>query len=66
MRKISSVIFTVNDLRTNEARVYRDVENNEYRVKFYVNGVHQKDADYFTDDKQDAFNTADAWVVSNY
>lgn len=40
------------------AKIYRDSEWNEYRVKFYVKGVHQKDGDFHTDDKEDAFATA--------
>lgn len=40
------------------AKVYRDAEWNEYRVKFFTNGFHQSRADYHTDDKQDAIDTA--------
>lgn len=32
----------------------------EYIVKQFLNGVHQVDADYFTDDKDDAKETAKA------
>jgi len=35
-----------------------DAESDEYVVQLFVNGVHQFDADYFTDDKEDATNTA--------
>lgn len=42
------------------AKVYRDKEWNEHRVKFYHNGEYQKNADYHTDDKQDAHDTAKA------
>lgn len=34
----------------------------EYVVKFYVDGVHQVDADYFTDSKEDAIGTAEHQV----
>lgn len=34
----------------------------EYKTKFFVNGIHQKDADYFTDDKSDATGTAQAEI----
>lgn len=34
----------------------------DYVVQFFVGGVHNQDADYFTDDRGDAEGTADAWV----
>lgn len=40
------------------AKVYRDAEWNEYRVKFYHAGSHLPDGDYFTDEEEDARNTA--------
>ncbi len=40
------------------AKIYRDTEWGEYRVKFYRAGQHQQDADYHTEDKQDAIDTA--------
>jgi hypothetical protein len=40
------------------AKIYRDTEWNEYRVKFYVQGHHLQDADYHTDCKEDAHSTA--------
>lgn len=41
------------------ARVYRDSQWNEYRVKFYnPEGQHYPDADYHTDDEDDALDTA--------
>jgi len=47
------------------AKVYRDSETNEFVVKFYVDGVYQTEADYFTDDKQDAMDTARSQVNRN-
>ena len=44
------------------AKVYRDSDWNEYRVKFFIDGVHQVDADYHTDDKADAISTAESIV----
>lgn len=35
---------------------------NEYKVRFLLNGVYQKNADYFTECKQDAESTFNAWV----
>ena len=42
----------------NTAKVYHDNEWGEHRVKFYEGGKHQKNADYHTDDKDDAHATA--------
>jgi hypothetical protein len=45
------------------ANVYRNVEFDEYEVRFSVNGEDlDSDADYFTNDKQDAIDTAVNWV----
>lgn len=35
----------------------------EYEVDFYVDGVVNPAATYYTDDKADAEGTADAWVA---
>lgn len=40
------------------AKVYRDAEWGEYRVRFYALGTHLRDADYHTDDREDAMSTA--------
>jgi hypothetical protein len=45
-----------------KATVHRDVDWNEYRVKHHVDGKHQKEADYHTDDSEDAHNHAKHWV----
>lgn len=45
------------------AKVYRDSEWDEYRVKFYRIGVYQKDADMHTDDKDDAIGTAEHFTL---
>lgn len=44
------------------AKHYRDAEWDEHRVKHFIDGVHQKNADYHTDDKSDASGTAKKWV----
>lgn len=41
------------------AKVYRDSEWNEWIVKFSANGVKLTKADYHTDTKQDAIESAD-------
>ena len=40
------------------AKIYKDTDWNEYRVKFYRAGQHLTGADYHTDDKEDAHDTA--------
>lgn len=41
------------------AKVYHDTEWQEYRVKFYgTNGEYFSHADYHTDNKEDALETA--------
>jgi hypothetical protein len=46
------------------AKVYKDHEWGEYRVKFYTDGKHEgEDADYHTDDKDDANDTAKSWTT---
>lgn len=42
------------------AKVYKDTDWGEYRVQFYRAGQHLIDADYHTDDKEDAHDTARA------
>ena len=41
-----------------QAKVYKDTELGEYRVKLYKDGKHLADADYHTDDVSDAHGTA--------
>lgn len=45
------------------AKVYRDTDWNEYRVKFYRNGKYQEGADSHTDDKDDAIGTAEVYTL---
>lgn len=40
------------------AKIYRDVDFEEYVVEFHVDGKHEIAADYHTDCKTDAFDTA--------
>jgi len=47
------------------AKIYRDAEWQEYRVKFFTpEGEHLKEADHHTDDKGDAKQTAETWANS--
>ena len=43
-------------------KVYRDTEWNEFLIQFFENGQHQADADYHTDDSEDAHDTAAKWL----
>lgn len=46
-------------IRNNTAKIYRDTEWEEYRVKFYRDGKYLgADADYHCDDIEDAVGTA--------
>lgn len=62
MRLISTIHKASEELTV---KTYRDTDWNEYRVKTYIQGQHQQDADYHTDDKQDAIDTAHA-IVARY
>lgn len=55
LRKIETI--TSNKLKVH-ATVYRDADWDEYRIKFYRDGVYQENADYHTDDKNDAQHSA--------
>jgi hypothetical protein len=39
-------------------KIIKDPEWNEYQVKLYIDGKHQKSADYHTRDRDDAEKTA--------
>ena len=58
LRRIETIL---NDGKKLAAKVYRDAEWQEYRVKFFRDGKYQRDADYHTDDKADAQFTARAF-----
>ena len=46
------------------AKVYKDHKWGEYRVKFYTDGKHEgESADYHTDDRDDAHDTAKSWTT---
>ena len=40
------------------AKIHKDTKTGEYRVRLYENGTAVIEADYFTDDRMDAENTA--------
>ncbi|WP_338807255.1 hypothetical protein V8U11_11045 [Pseudomonas chlororaphis] len=43
-------------------KVYRDSEWGEYQVRLYIQGSLLKEANYHTDDKDDACNTARSMI----
>lgn len=47
--------------RRPNATVFYDFDNEEYVVKFWRDGNYLPDADYFTDDRTDAVQTADLY-----
>lgn len=52
----------IETLGDKSAKVYRDSEWNEYRVRLYIRGELHAPADYLTSDKADAIETACAMV----
>lgn len=44
------------------AKVYRDATWQEWRVRHYISGTHQADADYHTTDKGEAQQHARSWA----
>jgi hypothetical protein len=55
-------IISQNNGHVRRAYVSKRNEWGEYRVKLYIDGKYQQNADYFTDDKGDAVQTARAMV----
>lgn len=51
-----------NDEKTHRTTIHKDSDTGEYKVKLHVNGKHHEPADYFTDDKQDAHDTAKVMI----
>lgn len=48
------------------ARVWYNLEADEYRVTFFKGGLYVEDADYFTSDYDDALATAKAQVEQRW
>lgn len=46
------------------ARIMRDMETDEFVVKFYDRGQFLKNANYYTDDEEDAIGTARAELMT--
>lgn len=49
------------------AKIYKDSDWDEYRVKFYTDGKYDgEDSDHHTDDKEDAVNTAKFQITNKH
>lgn len=61
---MSRIIYTAeSDDKVYAARVRAKNQWGDYTVQFFVGGVHNQAANYFTDDRADAEGTAEAWVA---
>lgn len=45
------------------AKVYHNPDFDEYEVRYYSDGEYMDASDYFTDDRQDAMDTAKAAIM---
>ncbi len=52
------LVHTINTAIGFKSQIYFDANLSEYTVKFYDGKHHKKDADYFTDNENDAIETA--------
>lgn len=57
------VYTAISDDNTRMAKVYDSDDWGESIVQFYLDGIHQTQANYHTDDRADAISTAD-WFVA--
>ncbi len=55
-------IYTVPAIDGHTAKVYRESDGGEYIARLYIKGILYEEGDYFTDDKADAIETANAMV----
>lgn len=56
-------IISIDNGQGFKAALYRNAEWSEWVVKFYEDGKLLADADYHTDDKQDAYDTLNKWAT---
>lgn len=54
----SMKLISTHENGKHKAKVYKNSDLGEHQVKFYTDGKHHVDADYHTDDKEDAEGTA--------
>ena len=48
------------------SKIKHDKDWNEYRVRFFIDGVYQAGGDYYTEDKEDAVATAQNLCASGF
>jgi len=46
-----------------EGRIYRNAAYGDYQVRFFVDGSHQSEWEYHTDELKDAIGTAHVGIV---
>ena len=56
------LVHTTRTFNDQFAKVFYDRDWEEYRVKFFKDGIYVGNADYHTNDKDDALDTADYTV----
>lgn len=56
--KLRLIETITNNEQGRVAKVYRDAEWQEYRVRYFENGQHLTEADYHCDDKSEAQSNA--------
>ena len=61
-RETGRVICKLDDMKGRVVYVLRDDHWDEYRCELWINGEHQEPADYHTDDRKDAFQTAERMI----
>jgi hypothetical protein len=59
MRKLISITIVPTGRKIS---IFRNSDWGEWVVRFYIDGIHQAQADYHTDVRVDAYDTANKWV----
>lgn len=62
LRLIGTLLGNQDTQKGRTVRIYRDPDFNEFRARLFVEGKLYEPADYFTDDKDDAFSTGMAML----
>ena len=62
LRLIGTLLGSPGTQKGRVVRIYRDPDFNEFRARLFVEGELYEPADYFTDDRDDAFSTGMAML----
>jgi len=62
LKLIGTLLGNPDTPRGRVVRIYRDFEWDNFVVRIYIHGEHYEPADYFTDDRDDAWNTGMAML----